>query len=1047
MWIRRVAFALVLGLTASAGISSIAVAAPSVTWNSPTSGSTQQGVVTIKATATPSSGASVSEWCLRIDGAIVRENLATVHTSNTSGELSFSGNFTSSTGCWDHAYLSLTKGAIRVDTTGWTNGSHTFSLAVRDRGSSSTVSSTLTIVTSNGGPSFAWDSPASGSTQTGVVTIKATATPDASGSSKIAQWCLRKDGAVVTSDPAVGYGGSVLGSNDLYWGSGTYNTSTGCWVRSTSSNNLTKAAIQFDTTAWANGSYLFDFVVTDSSGRSVTSSTLTIVTSNGGPSFAWDSPASGSTQTGVVTIKATATPDASGSSKIAQWCLRKDGAVVTSDPAVGYGGSVLGSNDLYWGSGTYNTSTGCWVRSTSSNNLTKAAIQFDTTAWANGSYLFDFVVTDSSGRSVTSSTLTIVTSNGGPSFAWDSPASGSTQTGVVTIKATATPDASGSSKIAQWCLRKDGAVVTSDPAVGYGGSVLGSNDLYWGSGTYNTSTGCWVRSTSSNNLTKAAIQFDIDDLAAESLRMKAILSNTYNFTVTDSSGRSLVSDTMVMTANNGTVTSSRIAKGTIPGYAPLITVGVRTSSSVPITISTAPDGVTAGTSYKLRVSSDAGATWNEVDSPTSSYTFSGLPGASLRFVQAAAVNAMGQGPWGPVELVATRGARPNRVSVSDSLGQPVMGGIITWRMVTETTQSSRSYGLTSDGIIDFPSTPAGMVDITLTDGQLADGTLVSGTTRQYLGFPLTEIRLPAHSSALHTVFVHLPESSLGVSGVEVFTNNHLDTSEVVNEFTFKVPRSNRTGTTDQLGLAYLWGFDIEADTTVSANYDDSVINQTKTEPLGAVQTNIELDYVPWFSFDNSSVTGSVGDAVTVVVELNSMSFIPQIDELRHELNSVRTSGETVRLIAPPGAKTGACGKKGAKAKLSGTVSAAGSVALKVCSNVSGAYKITGTGAAATGSLQVLAKGAPPLPVNSVTATSRAPGSITASWNPPVFNGGASIKKYEVKFTKGSQSITKTVTGSSITLSGLSNATTYTVTIRAYTKNGWSTPYTTKVPVA
>jgi hypothetical protein len=368
-------------------------------------------------------------------------------------------------------------------------------------------------------------------------------------------------------------------------------------------------------------------------------------------------------------------------------------------------------------------------------------------------------------------------------------------------------------------------------------------------------------------------------------------------------------------------------------------------------------------------------------------------------------------------------------------------------MVKESTRSARLFGLTSDGVIDFPATPAGLVDITITGAELADGTSVSGTTRQFLGFPVTAIHLPSHSPVSRTVFVHLPDSQVGIANVTVSASNWLDDSEEVNEYTFTYSRPVSSGLTDQLGNFVLRGFDHGDETTVSANYDDSIINQTKTSDLLEAGTDIELDYVPWFSFANSSLTGSVGKALSVIVNLNDSQITPS------SLNSSKMrrgnigDAQSVRLIPPAGAKTFACGAKGAFAKLSGVVDPQGRVALKVCANVSGQYKIQASGAAATGYLNVFVSGAAPMPVNSVSVTSKNPGELTASWNAPTYLGGAPILDYTVTIQSGSKTITKVTKSRSLTVTGLSHATDYVVTIRARTKYGSSPAATDTTRVA
>jgi hypothetical protein len=917
---------------------------------------------------------------------------------------------------------------------------------------------------------FTWESPASGSTQSGQVTIKAKVTPTSpAAGDQISSWCIMLDGSHPTTNPVGSsslYNGVAASNKLAYFGS--WNPVTGCWDAVSSNQSLTTGALVFDTTTWSNGSHPIIMTYSDFSGLSRTSSTFNLVTSNAGPSFSWESPASGSSVSGVVVIKARAVASGSGTATISKWCLLKDGAIVSQDPAAGesaYDGTYW-SNDLvgytygsYSGASIYNSTTGCW----SGSALTTGAIKFDTTTWSNATYNFQIVATDTSNRQVTSSTLSLSTSNAGPSFSWESPASGSSVSGVVVIKARAVASESGTATISKWCLLKDGAIVSQDPAASesaYDGTYW-SNDLvgytygsYSGASIYNSTTGCW----SGSALTTGAIQFDTGFLSSDSIKFRTSISSSINLVVYDSSNRQVTSNPLLFTAQAGRVTVSVFPKPGVPGYAPAITSGLRTVSSFALSIAESSDASQEILGYKINFSVDGGKTWQDSATSISTYTFQNVPGASTYLVQAAAVNSRGQGPWGPVSALTTKGARSNRVVVRDSLGQPVSGGQITWTMVSEQTHSSRIYGLTSDGVIDFPSTPAGLVDIEITNGELVDGTLVSGRTRQLLGLPITEVSLPAKPKSSWDIFVHLPDSIIGVANVDITLNPYSQSDWMlgctsVGGFTFVLEQADACGDgaptsgrarTNQLGYATLFGFAKNSNSTFTANYDDGVINQSKSGMISTSTADIELDYVPWFSFANSSLSGSIGSAVPVVINLNDAGSTPAM--LRPAAVGF---GESVRLIPPVGAKTGACGKKGAVAKLTGQANSQGKVNLKVCASVSGIYKIQSTGAAATGSVQVLVSGAPPLPVNSVTVGSRSPGSVTASWNAPTFTGGAPILDYKVVITNNGKTYTKTVKSSAkaITLGGLKNASDCTVKIQARTKYGYSVAYADTVPIA
>jgi hypothetical protein len=91
-----------------------------------------------------------------------------------------------------------------------------------------------------------------------------------------------------------------------------------------------------------------------------------------------------------------------------------------------------------------------------------------------------------------------------------------------------------------------------------------------------------------------------------------------------------------------------------------------------------------------------------------------------------------------------------------------------------------------------------------------------------------------------------------------------------------------------------------------------------------------------------------------------------------------------------------------------------------------------------------------MPVTSVTAKSTSIGRATVTWNKPLFDGKLAIKTYTVvaKAT-GKKTITKIVKSNlkTLTLTGLSNATNYTISITANNSKGSSVPVVVKVPVA
>jgi hypothetical protein len=263
----------------------------------------------------------------------------------------------------------------------------------------------------------------------------------------------------------------------------------------------------------------------------------------------------------------------------------------------------------------------------------------------------------------------------------------------------------------------------------------------------------------------------------------------------------------------------------------------------------------------MRVSRDQGTSWSEYE--FTAVTKANVPSltgsAQAAWVEVAAVNAGGRSDFSAPVLATTSGVKSSvRVAVVDDGGVPVIGGAITWQMVTGAAKSSKIYGLTDDGIIDFPFAPAGAVDVTVTEALTASGATVSGVFRGYLGFTSTLLRLPEAPVSSRSVTVELP-NGLPVPGVSVGLNTNegqyqdsdclewalgdlspedyclegsyadpslaggFSFSKTVQGFTFTVPRVAQT-LTDANGKVVLSGF-TNGQPRVDVSYDDGIISQ------------------------------------------------------------------------------------------------------------------------------------------------------------------------------------------------------------------------------
>jgi hypothetical protein len=225
-----------------------------------------------------------------------------------------------------------------------------------------------------------------------VFTISANSAQATTAPTIINKWCLTQDGDPITTN--VKYE-----DYSNFWYS-SFNPDTGCW---TSNSSLDVGRMIFDSTTWVDGSHTFVLTATDSSGRTATSSTLTVNNTNTAPTVAWAT-TNNTTKSGVFTIGAVSSAAPSGTAKVTKWCLTRDGDPVTTN--VKYE-----DYSNFWYS-TFNSTTGCWTNNNS--GISEGSLNFNSAAWTNGLRTYVLTVTDTSGRSSSTDPLNITTSNPQP---------------------------------------------------------------------------------------------------------------------------------------------------------------------------------------------------------------------------------------------------------------------------------------------------------------------------------------------------------------------------------------------------------------------------------------------------------------------------------------------------------------------------------------------------------------------------------------------------------------------------------------------------------
>jgi chitinase len=228
--------------------------APSIVINTPAASSTQSGT-SMSVTATITSGTSALQTTsLSVDGVAVGPT------------------------------QSVTNPTWTVDTTLYTNASH--SLTVTATSTAGTGTATRSVIFSNPGPTVVINSPASGSTISGTVSVTFSATP---------------------------LPGSALGSTNIKIDDGT-------------SISVPQLNYQLDTTGLSNGIHVISATATDNLGRS-SSNSVSFTVSNQGPLVSIVQPSPGSSVSGNITVNATATPGLD-TSPIVQVVLSVDGTPV-----------------------------------------------------------------------------------------------------------------------------------------------------------------------------------------------------------------------------------------------------------------------------------------------------------------------------------------------------------------------------------------------------------------------------------------------------------------------------------------------------------------------------------------------------------------------------------------------------------------------------------------------------------------------------------------------------------------------------------------------
>lgn len=488
----------------------------------------------------------------------------------------------------------------------------------------------------------------------------------------------------------------------------------------------------------------------------------------------------------------------------------------------------------------------------------------------------------------------------------------------------------------------------------------------------------------------------------------------------------------------GTSTASAVVEAMTasPPLRPTTPV-VSTTTANTVTISWRPTSspYEPVTGYRIEWSTDR-ETWltRTATSTESTATITGLSAGSAADIRIAAVNAAGVSPYSDTITAFTTGLVSHTIAVQDATGQPVYGGQVTWRKQDGSFESALDYGLTVEGRATFPFIPAGRIDVSLRDVQLLGGGLADYNTSTVIGFSTASlITLPPEpSESQHVVRVVLA-NGLPVVGATV-TATELYEVASVDGATFTSPALISDGVTNEFGEVYLSGYSTD-DSRVHVEYSDGILIQRVSENLGDRDVEIVMEDMPWIEPPVVTTEPSAGELVTV--NIVTSGFTPTTADVTRTAQPA-----TVSIHPPKGAAQTCVGKK-----LSATVSADGTATLKVCASKSGRYLLRGQGVVSTGAVSLHVDGVAPLPVTRARAVSPAHKMVTVSWNAPSYVGGSPVKKYTVTLKRGTKTITKVVTGTSVNFTNLPGVSTWSATVTATSKSGTSEPVRMLVPVS
>ena len=566
------------------------VANPTVTITSPASGATVGGTITITASATVASGASISSVELKVDGTSI-------------------GTDTSSPYSWT------------LNTKSYSKGTHTLNLTATDNSARKGYAQ-ISVTFNNDPPIVSFSAPASGAVVSGTMSVSVTPTTYAGRTTASVQlridslligtltaspyiWSINtntlSNGAHtlnVTSTDSLGYVGyaqrSITVSNPAPVVSIT-SPANGAQVKgtvtvtvsATSSSTISYVALYFDSTSvgnktaspytftlntlsYADGQHNLRAVAGDQYGRAGEIQITITVNNTGGaaavPVVSISAPSNGATLSGTITITASVT----SSKTVSSVSVRLDGAVIFTKTSSPYSWSL------------------------------------NTGSYADGAHVLNVTATDSAGK-IGYQQMTVYFSNAAPAVSISSITPGQTLFGKVWVNATAT----ASSSIASIEVLVDGAQVyssTSSPiawlldtdkfidgkhfinvtAKDANGKIgLDSRSIL----VDNSAPAVTITSPSVDSALFGTVQIKADVVATHTLRYVTLMANDIAIMNTTSFNGTFALNTMLLADGQSTL---RIIAGDVNGKTGSATLSVVIMNQAPVFTVEGIDGNLAG---------------------------------------------------------------------------------------------------------------------------------------------------------------------------------------------------------------------------------------------------------------------------------------------------------------------------------------------------------------------------------------------------------------------------------------------------------------------